>query len=415
MSDKQGRKAPEPTPAKEPSATTDLAVSDSAQVKPAQPTARKRTPQEIRRRILTWSFVLCVFVPSVLAGLYYGLVAADQYAVETRFAVRGADNASAPDALGMFTGIAMSGSTLTDSYILMDYIHSKEILLNLVKFIDARKVFNHPKADFISAFSDQTSSSEEFLEYWRKMANVSIDTSSRILTVEVRAFSPEEAFELSKAILELSERLVNDLSDRARRDALQSAQAEVTRMEDRMRHSSEALRLFREQHQDADPALTAQANSQRLSALESQLNEARAKLASQRTFMKDDAPSIQFSLAQIEALEQQLGAERAKLGKGSPEAAQTKSLSSAMENYQGLLLEQDFAQKALVAALSSLERARITADQQQRYLGTFVPPRMPEDAIYPKRVLNTAIFAVIALVLWAIGVLIVYAIRDHAT
>ncbi len=153
---------------------------------------------------------------------------------------------------------------------------------------------------------------------------------------------------------------------------------------------------------------------QRLSALESQLNEARAKLASQRTFMNDDAPPIQFTHSQIEALQQQLETERSKLGKGSQGSVPTKTLSSAVQNYQSLLLEQEFAQKALVAALSSLERARITADQQQRYLGTFVPPRIPEEAIYPRRILNALIFSAAAFILWATGVLIVYAIRDHA-
>jgi len=362
-----------------------------------------------------WSLICSVLVPSALAALYYAVVASDQFAVETRFAIRGAENVSTPDVLGMFTGVAVSGSTLTDSYILMDYIHSKEILLNLAKVLDVRKIFNHPKADLIARFSDQTAANETFLEYWRKMVSMSFDTSSRIVTVEVKAFSPEEATQLAQAILELSEQLVNDLSERGRRDALQSAQLEVSRMEERMRRSSEALRIFREMHQDIDPALTAQANLQRLSGLEAQLNEARAKLASQRTFMKDDAPSIQFSLSQIEALEQQLEAERLKLGKGGQASAISNSLSGAVENYQSLLLEQEFAQKAFVAALSSLERARVTADSQQRYLGTFVPPRTPEEAIYPKRVLNSIVFFVCALILWAIGVLIVYAIRDHAT
>ena len=42
--------------------------------------------------------------------------------------------------------------------------------------------------------------------------------------------------------------------------------------------------------QDIDPSLTAQANLQRLSAIQSQINEARARLVTQRSYMKPDAP-----------------------------------------------------------------------------------------------------------------------------
>ena len=56
-----------------------------------------------------------------------------------------------------------------------------------------------------------------------------------------------------------------------------------------------------------------------------------------------------------------------------------------------------------------------TAAQQQRYLGTFIPPRKPETAIYPTRMINIAVFVILTLILWAIGVLAVYAVRDHTT
>lgn len=378
----------------------------------------RRTAQAFRRRMLVLSAILFVVLPSLGAAAYYAFVAADQYSVETRFAIRGPEGTGATDLLGMFTGVAATGSTMTDSYILMDYIHSKEILLKLAETIDVRKIFSHPDADWLSAFTDSSAPNETFIDYWRKMVRMSFDTSSRIMTVEVLAFSPEDALKLSQAILALSERLVNELSERSRLDAIALAQQEVGRMEDRLRTSSQMLREFRDRNQDIDPAQTALANVQRLSILEGQRNEARAKLASQRAFMKDDAPSIQVTLSQIEALEQQIAGEKARLGKGSEDGSKgidTSTLSTKVNEYQGLLLEQEFAQKALVVALSSLERARALADQQQRYLGTFVPPRLPEEAIYPKRIVSTIIVSLAALALWVIGVLIVYAVRDHAT
>ena len=64
--------------------------------------------------------------------------------------------------------------------------------------------------------------------------------------------------------------------------------------------------------------------------------------------------------------------------------------------------------------MSTLEKARIDASQQQRYLATFVRPNLPQEALYPRRLLNTFIVFAGSLLLWALCVLVTYAIRDHA-
>jgi capsular polysaccharide transport system permease protein len=315
----------------------------------------------------------------------------------------------------MFTGVAAPGSTLTDAYIVLDYIHSKEILLRLSEIMDIQKPFLRGNADFVSAFRSPGAPVEEFLEYWKTMVRTSLDSASRIVTVEVRAFNPDDALKIAKSIELLSERLVNELSERARKDAVLSASQEVTRMENRLRKSSEAMRVFREKHQDIDPSLTAQANLQRLSTIQTQINEARARLVTQRSYMAKEAPPVLHTINQIKALEEQLKVERERLGSGvGGTSGNASTLSGVVDDYQALLLEQEFAQKAYVSALSSLERARISADQQQRYLGTFVPPRRPQSAIYPRRVVSIFVFILLNIVVWAIGVLAVYAIRDHA-
>jgi capsular polysaccharide transport system permease protein len=77
-------------------------------------------------------------------------------------------------------------------------------------------------------------------------------------------------------------------------------------------------------------------------------------------------------------------------------------------------VDPESAEKAYVSALSSLERARVEADRQQRYVAAFVRPTLPEEAPYPRRIVPSITVFAIALVLWALGVLIVYANRDHA-
>lgn len=396
--------------------TTANAKDQAPTIAAVDPLVRpKRSAQQRRRRRLLFSLIVFVLFPSLAATVYYSLIASKQYAVEVRFAVRGIDSAAASsELLGMFTGAATSGSTLTDAYILVDYIHSKEILLRISEVMDIQKPFSGSNADMLASFWWPGAAVEVFLEYWKKMVRTTLDSASRIVTVEVRAFDPDDALKIAQTIVLLSERLVNELSERARKDAVLIASQEVARMEDRLRRSNEPLRAFRDQRQDIDPAQTAQANLQRLSSIQTQINEARARLVTQRSYMTADAPPVLHTINQIKALEEQIKSEREKLGTGAAASKGNATLSGAVDDYQGLLLEQEFAQKAYVSALSSLERARITADQQQRYLGTFVPPRKPESAVYPRRVMSIVIFIVLNMIIWAIGVLAVYAIRDHA-
>jgi capsule polysaccharide export protein KpsE/RkpR len=61
----------------------------------------------------------------------------------------------------------------------------------------------------------------------------------------------------------------------------------------------------------------------------------------------------------------------------------------------------------------SYEKAREEQQKQQLYLVTIVRPTLPEEAIYPRRVIGTAIVFAVLLVLWSMIALIVGLIRDH--
>ena len=375
----------------------------------------KASPQRRRRWLLRLSAIVFVVIPTALAATYFHFVAADQYAVQVRFAVRGADSAPTTDMLSMVTGVTTAGSTVTDSYILMDYLQSRQILEDLAKRVNFEDIFNSPRADALTAFAVKDRSIEKFVKHWKSMTQIDFDTTSMIIVLQLRTFSPEHSRRLAAETLKLSEALVNRLSERSRQDAVRTANKEVSRQEERMREALSAMRRFRERNQDIDPAQSAAAQLTRLSELETQLNLQRAQLSTQLSFMKDTSPVIQFTKSKISALEQQVASERAKLGQGKTGTnSGDGTLSSVVEDYQALATELEFAQKAYLLSHQSLEQARITANQQQRYLATFVQPSLPQEALYPLRWTNTAIAFALCFCAWFIGVLIVYGIRDHA-
>src|SRR5215475_11253618 len=71
-------------------------------------------------------FFLVVALPNLVAGLYLAFVASDQYASETRFAVRGGE-ASLLDQFGGLIGIP-SAQRVQDSLIVSDYIRGRGMM-----------------------------------------------------------------------------------------------------------------------------------------------------------------------------------------------------------------------------------------------------------------------------------------------
>ncbi len=185
------------------------------------PARRRRTA----RRWRTISALLLIAIPMVAASVYYGLFASDQYVSEIRFSVRGKETPST-DAIGMLAGFPVTQS-VSDSYVVADYIKSRELLDELSRSINLRALYSRQDVDWWARF-DATQPIEELVDYWRWMANVKFDSTSSIITVGIRAFTPEDAQLIAEKILSASTALVNRLSAEARRDAVRNAEVDAS-------------------------------------------------------------------------------------------------------------------------------------------------------------------------------------------
>ncbi len=354
------------------------------------------------------SFLLMVILPTLLATFYYTFIAAGLYVVETRFAVKGNETQQI-DLLSGLAGIPTQGGSATDSYIVQDYVQSLDIVRVVGKEIDLNAIFNHPDADWLSAMEYQPSQ-EEQLRYWRKRVTVSYDPTTTIITLKVRAFSAEDAKLLAEAVLKQSELLVNNLSDAARTDDLAFAENEVARAEARVTTVRIAMNDFRNEVKDLDPTQTASAKMMLIGELEVQLAKAHAELNGLTSYMDAGAPAVLNLTRRVQALSQQIEQEKQNMT-GSSDAQPT--LSGVFAEYEPLLVERTFAEKAYTSALASLEAARIEAARKHRYLATIITPINPDEAVEPKRLKSVITVLIASLMSWAIGLLGLGIIREH--
>src|SRR5436190_19663771 len=237
------------------------------------------------------------------------------------------------------------------------------------------------------------------------------DPANGTVVVRVRAFTPAEALQLAQAIVAASEQLVNDLSTRARHDALRNGESEVTHAETRLKAVLGEIRAFRDREGLIDPAKTAEVSGTIAARLKDELVRANAELSTLKSYMQDDAPSVKVLKARIRSLEGQQRVVARDLTDRDPNRDDT--LSRQLGSYEQLESERRFAEAAYQHALHGLDQARANADRQQVYIASFVPPSLPEEALYPRRWRSLAVVALIAFAVWAIGGLAVQSIRDH--
>jgi capsular polysaccharide transport system permease protein len=366
-------------------------------------------PPHRRSRLWWFSFLIIVVIPAAIAAAYYFLIAADQYVAEFRFALRSAEPERHDPALFLQESIVPSVMGL-DSYVVVQYLASRAIIDDLSATLDLRQMFSRSEADW-PARLDLPVSIEELVHYWKKQVDAFFDATNGTIVVRARAFTPQDALRLADGILASSERLVNDLSARARRDALQNAEGEVGRAEKRLKSALTRLREFRDREGIIDPRKTADATVALAGRVRDELVRADTELSTLKHYMRDDAPSIKILEARVQSLEAQRRAVESEVT--DTEKTRSEALSRVMGSYEQLESERTFAENTYQHALQALDRSRINADRQQVYLATFVRPTLPEESLYPRRLQSLAVASGVAFAIWMIGGFIFQSIRDH--
>ena len=374
-----------------------------------------------KRPIWLISALICILVPTLIAGGYYFLIASDRYVSEARFAVRSNDSGAA-DVLGMITGMPKS-TVVSDSYIVSDYIISREMVEQLEHRLPFRQMFATDKADFLSRLNPLVPI-EQLVDYWTRRVEVYYDSTKDTIAVQVTAFSGQDAQRIATEIVDVVRSLVNDLSAQSRRDAVRFAAGEVARAELRVRGAREDMLAFRTQHNDFDPAQTATAALGLVAQLQTERAQLNSQLSAVSGYLAANAPSVQMLKAKIKATDDEVARIQGKIasspdtsgkpaGAAAPDAAKGGMLAGEVAKYEELTLSQEFATKAYEAALASLERARADSDRTQSYLAIYMNPSVPQYSLYPRRVLDVFVVFLLASVLWAIGSLGVMTVRDH--
>ncbi|MGB9604809.1 MAG: hypothetical protein ACPL88_02870 [Bryobacteraceae bacterium] len=353
-------------------------------------------------------FLITTAIPTLLAVLYFGLIAADVYISESRFVVRSPEKQTTSP-LGLILKGAGISRAQDDAFVVQDYIVSRDAMTALEKELGIKSAYSKPYGDFLSRFPglDWDDSLENFYRYYQKVVGVQLDATSSIATVSVRAFSAEQAQKINQRLLEHAEELVNRLNKRAQEDMIRFAETEVAKAEAKAKQAALALADYRNRKNVINPEQQAAIPLQQIAKLQDELIATQSQIAQLERLARDN-PQLPVLRQQARMLETEIG----KLSAGVAGAGD-KSLASKAAEFQRLALEKEFADKMLASAMSSLELARNEAQRQQLYLERISAPSLPDAAMEPRRIRNVFAIFLLGLVIWGVLSLTVAAVKEH--
>lgn len=352
-------------------------------------------------------FIVCVLIPTVCAFVYYGFLASNVYSSESSFIIRSPERQAVSGISLLLKGAGFSRAQ-DDSYTVDAYINSRDALKKLKTNLPIQEQYSDPKIDFISRFGGllEDVSFESFYKYYRNKVIVKTDSGTSISTLTVKAFHPTAAYEINENLLKMSEQIINNINNNARRDLITFAENEVKKAENRANETSRALVQYRNAKNVFDPEGQSSQVLEQITKLQDQLVQTKMQLAQVQSLAPDNA-QINPLKVQIRILEQEISQQKASV------TGNNQSLSSKSASFQRLSLEKDLADKQLAAAMGSLEQARNDAIRKQLYLERISQPSIPDAAAEPKRLKNFFSILALGLITWGILRMLVAGAREH--
>jgi capsular polysaccharide transport system permease protein len=374
--------------------------------RPVLPTA---SPAKLEKRHygMAISFVLFVILPSFLSAFYLYTRAADQYASYVGFSVRSETAASPTDVLGgLGSLVGVTSSSTSDTDILYKFIQSRDLVERVNENLDLREIWSKALDDPIFSYRGG-GALEDLVKEWESKVRIYYDNG--MIDLRILAFDPVDAQNIAKAILDEGGTLINELNDIAREDALRYARSELDRSQELLRTARQNVSEFRNRYQLVDPTADVQSQIGVVTSLQQQLAEQLVSLGMLQSNAQSNDPRISQTDLRIQVIREQIEAEREKFGSNSDDVA----LSELVGQYEVLAVDRQFAETSYTAALASYESARAEAVRQSRYLASYIRPTLAQEAEFPQRTKLLLIIMGFLSIIWIIGSLVFYSLRDR--
>ncbi|WP_273690526.1 capsule biosynthesis protein [Ketogulonicigenium vulgare] len=364
----------------------DAAADRSKEILALQRDIARRRRRKLALLIARLSFF--VFLPTLLAGWYFYVIATPMYATESEFSID--QPASAMMGSGTSTASMLSASgavgIIQDSVTVQSYLTSRTAMIRLDEDLGYRAHFNQPNIDPLQRLPDDAGY-EDAYKLFERNVKVGFDPTEGILRMEVIAADPATSEAFAKALVGYAEEQIDGMTLRLRE--AQMADAEQSYRDAELRRADALSRwlAIQQEMQQIDPTSELQVRMQQIASLETERQQLQISLRSLEVTsrpVESQLQGLRSRIATIDGLVAELRTSLAASDGGSSQAVRNTELRIAEENY-------NFQVEMVGQSLAQMEAARLEASRQVRYIRMGVEPVAPDRPTYPRAFENTLV------------------------
>jgi len=337
-----------------------------------------------RRRKLALLFTRLsafVFIPTILAGWYYFVIATPMYASNTEFLILQADGGGG----GRMGGLLPSNyATSQDSIAVQSYMLSKDAMLRLDAEYGFKAHFSSSNIDPIQRLAPDASN-EKAHKLYKKSVKIGYDPTEGVVRMEVIAADPQKAYDFSQLLVKFAEERVDELSRKKRDDAMASALKSLDEAKAERREAQETLVNLQETT-GVDPTEQLAVLRSQISNYESELLEKELQLAALLDNPRPNRAKVDGARGDISRLNALLLTLNNRMTQENDKASSLASRSAQVQMAQADLATADLF---LQNSLQSAKQAELEASRQVRYLTVPVMPVEAQEPSYPRAFENT--------------------------
>ncbi|MGB3068161.1 MAG: chain-length determining protein [Ottowia sp.] len=347
-------------------------------------------------------------IASLLAAVYWGLIASDRYVSEARILIQRTDMSAsrAVDFSSLLSG--GDGISRADQMLLRDRLLSVDMLQKLDQELNLREHYSNHGHDFLSRMFFKDAPMESFHQYFLSRVSVDYDEYAGVLVVQAQAYDSSTAQKITQALIKEGEQYMNNAGHQLAQEQVNFLEKQVKERETLALNARQELLSF----QNAKGLISPQSAAENLAGVVNKLEEQLSELSARKTallgYLAPTAPAVVEVDLQIKAVEKQIKTEKARLT-----GEKGQSLNKTVEEYQRLQLEADFMQAAYKSALVALEKGRVEATRTLKKVLVLQSATLPEYPLRPRRLYSIVTFLIGALLLAGLLHLLTAIVRDH--
>lgn len=364
----------------------------------------------LRQRLsdIRMQFLAIVVAPTLIAALYYGVIASPQYVSHAEYIVRGVELHQSVGIASLLHTLGISRAA-DDTSAIESFMKSRDAIAQLDQRVDLRSIWGRPGADFLARFPRfwELSSFEALYDRSQSLITVIQDQATGVTRLEVAAFRPDDANRAAVALLTLAEDMANKMNTRAQLDTVAQAQKEVADARDNVIATQASLTEFRNKELLVDPLSFAGVLLDSIGQLALDRAQTQTRI-NETQRLSPNNPGLSALRAQSDALGAKIADERLKM------AGADVGLAEKVSTYERLTLLRDLADKRYSGALASLLTSQADARRKRVYIEEVVTPDLPDQDTKPERSRMILTVFVLAFTAFSIFWIITVGSQDHA-